>query len=278
MNELQIFENEQFGKVRAVMINNESWLVGKDVVEALGYSLNDKNVASTYIKKYCDEEDYILIDKNSLAYQKGVLDYKQIGQRGGLLINESGLFSLVLDSPLPQAKQFRKWITSEVLPTIRKTGGYISNSDLMVNTYFGSCDETSKQLVKGLLNNIEEQQKQITSLKNEVTYKEDVIIGLTNEIDTSEKRQILNRVVRYNGAKYSERWSALYREFESKYHCDIKRRMETYNESNKPKVKSKLDYIDKVMNMLPQLYELATKLYENDINELVKEMYYLNEK
>ena len=273
MNELQIFENEQFGKVRAVMINNESWLVGKDVVEALGYNKKYYDV----IKQYCDKEDYILINQTQPQYS-AEFDYKQLGQRGGYLINESGLYALVFGSTLDKAKQFKHWVTSEVLPIIRKTGGYISNSDLMVNTYFGSCDETSKQLVKGLLNNIEEQQKQIASLKNEVTYKEDVIIGLTNEIDTSEKRQILNRVVRYNGAKYSERWSALYREFESKYHCDIKRRMETYNESNKPKVKSKLDYIDKVMNMLPQLYELATKLYENDINELVKEMYYLNEK
>ena len=243
MEQLQVFENEEFGKVRGIVIKGESWLVGKDIVECLGYVLSKSHTYSEYLNKYVDAEDIILINKNSPLIHGVSFDYKKLGQRGGYLINESGLYSLVLNSPLQQAKKFKHWVTSEVLPTIRKTGGYVNNVDLMVNTYFGYCDDSSKQLVKSLLTNIEEQQKQIKSLTNEVTHKEDVIIGLVDEIDLSEKRQILNRVVRYNGAKYSERWNALYREFQSKFHCDIKRRMETYNETHKPKVKSKLDYL-----------------------------------
>lgn len=129
----------------------------------------------------------------------------------------------------------------------------------------------------------EEQERQRLALENkeltkEVIHKEDVIIGLVDEISLADKRQILNRVVRYNGAKYSERWNALYREFENKFHINLKRRYDTYNENNKPKMKSKLDYIDKVMNKIPELYDIACKLYENDVNALVEEMYSLNKK
>lgn len=114
-------------------------------------------------------------------------------------------------------------------------------------------------------------------LTNEIIYKEDVIVNLVDTISLADKRQILNRVVRKGGGKYSERWNAIYREFEAKYHVDIKRRLENYNATNKPKVRGKLDYVDKIMNKIPELYEIACKLYENDIKELVKEMYYLND-
>lgn len=111
------------------------------------------------------------------------------------------------------------------------------------------------------------------SLKKEIEYKEDVIVGLVDEISLADKRQILNRVVKYKHANYKERWSALYREFENKYHMDLSRRFDTYNENHKPKCKSKVEYIDKVLNKVPELYELAAKLFENDVKELVEEMY-----
>lgn len=79
----------------------------------------------------------------------------------------------------------------------------------------------------------------------EIEYKEDVIIGLTDKIDLMDMRQILNTVVRYKGANYQERWRLLYFEFEKKYHIDVKRRMENYNKTHKPKLKSKLDYFVK---------------------------------
>ncbi len=112
-----------------------------------------------------------------------------------------------------------------------------------------------------------------TGLKKEIEHKEDVIVGLVDEITLAEKRQILNRVVRYNHANYKERWNILYREFENKYHMDLSRRLDSYNEDHKPKCKSKLDYIDKVLNKIPEVYELAAKLFENDVKALVEEMY-----
>ena len=109
MNELKLFENPEFGSVRIVTINGEPWLVGKDVALALGYS-NPRDA----LAKHVDEED-----KNTVAKRDGTS-----GNPNMTIINESGLYSLVLSSKLPGAKKFRRWVTSEVLPSIRKTGGY----------------------------------------------------------------------------------------------------------------------------------------------------------
>lgn len=113
-------------------------------------------------------------------------------------------------------------------------------------------------------------------LIEEIEHKEEVIIGLVDEIDVADKRQILNRVVRYKTKNYKERWNALYREFDNKYHMDSNRRYINYKESGqKPKVTGRLDYIDRVMGMIPQLYEIACKLYKSDVEELVQQMYEL---
>ena len=90
---------------------------------------------------------------------------------------------------------------------------------------------------------------------------------------TEEYLNRMTKVVKYKTKNYRERWNELYKQFEMKYHIDLKRRFNTYNENNKPKLKNKLDYIDKVLNKIPELYEIACKLYENDVKELVKEMY-----
>ena len=116
---LQLFNNEEFGSVRGIMIDGEPWLVGKDVAEALGYS--DRNKA---IAMHVDDEDK-LNDKTASS----------LGQRGGWLINESGLYSLILSSKLPNAKRFKRWVTSEVLPAIRKNGKYEYGSRKIPQTY-----------------------------------------------------------------------------------------------------------------------------------------------
>lgn len=111
-------------------------------------------------------------------------------------------------------------------------------------------------------------------LESEVEHKQDVIIGLVDEIDLASKRQILNRVVR-KVPNYRERWSELYKQFDLKYRMNVKQRTESYNKKHSSKLIT-LDYIDKVMNKLPELYEIACKLYENDVKSLVEEMYNLN--
>ena len=112
MNKLQIFTSEEFGDIRTVTIENEPWFVGKDVAEALGYG-NSRDALAAHI----DDEDKTIIQKSDFPTL-------EIPNRGIVVINESGLYSLILSSKLPNAKRFKHWVTSEVLPTIRKTGSY----------------------------------------------------------------------------------------------------------------------------------------------------------
>ena len=122
MNEMQVFSNEVFGNVRAVKIEDDAWFVGKDVVEILGYNLKTNSYVK-YIKQHCDEDDCIFIDKNSIPCRIE-FDYKELGQRGGYLLNEYAVIGLTLGSPLPQAKQFKRWVIHEVIPSILETGSY----------------------------------------------------------------------------------------------------------------------------------------------------------
>lgn len=121
MNELKIFKNEAFGEIRIIEINGEPWFVGKDVAEVLGYSNSRKAIGD-----HIDDED------------KGVTKCDTLGGSQELtVINESGLYSLILSSKLPNAKAFKKWVTSEVLPSIRKHGLYatdelLDNPDLII--------------------------------------------------------------------------------------------------------------------------------------------------
>ena len=112
MNELMIFENPEFGKVRSVQLDGEAWLVGKDVAEALGYTNPRKALAD-----HVDEEDKRQGDGVTIRDPMG-------REQTPTVINESGLYSLVLSSKLPGAKRFRRWVTSEVLPTLRRQGTY----------------------------------------------------------------------------------------------------------------------------------------------------------
>lgn len=116
MNEIKVFKNGEFGTLRGVEIDGESWLVGKDVAERLGYERGSKAVVD-----HVDEEDRMMVDGETQS-QFGI----ELGQRGGWLINESGLYALVLGSKLPTAKKFKRWVTSDVLPAIRKHGGYLT--------------------------------------------------------------------------------------------------------------------------------------------------------
>ena len=276
-NELQVFTNEQFGKVRVVEIDGEGWLVGKDVVETLGYDLST-NRYGIYISKYVDEEDKL--DCNSQS--SFGIDYKELGQRGGILINESGLYSLVLNSKLPQAKRFKKWVTSEVLPTLRKTGGYVANDDLFLNTYLPFADETTKLMFKTTLETVRKQNELIKSQQviiesqvKEIEHKEDMIIDLTKGIDIAEKRQRITQIVRYRAkGNYQERYNLLYREFNAKFHVDVQRRLKNGKENGTIKKSvNVMEYIcsEKYLNMTNELYDLCVVVFEADFIELLEE-------
>ena len=252
MNELQVFKYS--GKqVRTLLKDNQPWWVLKDVCDILG--LTNPSVVADRL----DDDERSKFD---------------LGRQGeATIINESGLYNVILRSDKPEAKPFRKWVTAEVLPTIRKTGGYVGNDEMFITTYLPFADDATKALFKTALQTVRQQNELILKQQKEIQHKEDVIIGLVDNVELAEKRQILNRVVRYKNANFQERWAELYRQFNMKYHIDIEKRRLSYNKDNKPKMRSKLDYIDKVMNKIPELYEIACKLYENDIKELTEQMY-----
>ena len=114
MGEMQIFNNPEFGQVRVVERNGEPWFVGKEIAEKLGYQNASKALAD-----HVDDVDKL----NNVSLSS-------LGQRGGWIINESGVYSLILSSKLPKAKQFKRWVTSEILPAIRKHGAYMTEETL----------------------------------------------------------------------------------------------------------------------------------------------------
>lgn len=115
MSDIKIFDNPEFGKIRTIDRDGEPWMVGVDVAKALGYATPRNAIAS-----HVDDED-----KTSALIRGTGSNYKSMA----ILINESGLYSLVLFSKLPTAKKFKRWVTNEVLPSIRKSGGYIAGQD-----------------------------------------------------------------------------------------------------------------------------------------------------
>ena len=177
MNELQIFENAEFGAVRTLMINDAPYFVGKDVAEILGYTNSSKALSD-----HVDDEDKL--NNESLS---------SLGQRGGWLINESGLYSLILSSKMPNAKKFKHWVTAEVLPSIRKTGGYIvgqeqlTDAELMAKALMVAQKtiEARMEEVKSLkmLNAV--QQQQIAELNPKATYY-DLVLQCPDLISVTE--------------------------------------------------------------------------------------------
>lgn len=133
-NEIKIFESEEFGKVRTVIKEGEPWLVGKDVAEILEYS-NTRDA----ILRHVDSED-----KTTVVISDGGSNYKS----KTTIINESGFYSLVLSSKMPKAKEFRRWVTTQILPTIRKTGGYVANEDTFIENYLPFLDEPYQNLFR----------------------------------------------------------------------------------------------------------------------------------
>lgn len=159
-NKIQVFQNEAFGQMRVIVKDGEPWFAGKDVAEALGYS--DQKDA---IKKHVDYEDKQIIQRGQITpfennIPKEVLPCNfvctDIPTRGLTFINESGVYSLILRSKLPAAKQFKRWVTSEVLPAIRKHKMYLTPE-----TAKEAMDDPSVFLAKAMLvaNDVIEQQK-----------------------------------------------------------------------------------------------------------------------
>lgn len=186
MNEIQIFRNAEFGEVRTLTgENGETWFVGKDVADILGYS-NTRDALSRHVD---------IEDKNTVVIPDG------IGNPNKIVINESGLYSLVLSSKLPTAKKFRKWVTSEVLPTIRKHGAYMTENtlekaltspDFLIQLATQLKEEQAKR--KQLEEQAEQDRPKVLFANAVETSKTSILVGelakilKQNGVDTGQKR------------------------------------------------------------------------------------------
>lgn len=210
-NNVQIFNNEEFGKIRVVNVNNEPWFVGKDVAESLGYRSGKAPVNA--VANHVDPED------------KGVTEMMTPGGRQKVtIINESGVYALVFSSKLESAKRFKRWVTSEVLPTIRKTGGYVNNDELFIETYFSQVDESTKSMLRSTLATVREvneknrqlqqtvavQNQQITEMKPKVTYY-DIVLQCPDTIaisviakDYGKSAKWMNNYLNTKGIQYKQ--------------------------------------------------------------------------
>ena len=172
-NVIQTFVNEEFGTVRTLMKDGQPWFVANDVANALGYS-KPRNAVATHV----DEDD---------ALKQGVID--SLGRTQQMtFINESGFYSLVLASRLPNAKKFKRWVTAEILPTIRRTGGYVGNEDMFVESYLPFADDAVKNLFR--LNLITIRQL------NEKIRKDEPLVQFANQVADTENVIDIGRMAR----------------------------------------------------------------------------------
>lgn len=252
-----VFTHPQFGTVRTVEVSGEPWFVGKDVANTLGYQNGSRD-----INRHVDEED-----------RRKMMIFDGNQNKETIIINESGLYSLILSSKLPSAKEFKHWVTSEVLPSIRKIGGYVnpSQSDLFLDTYLPFADQNTRLLFKTTLDTIQQQNNTIQQQNHTISHQEDIIRNLTSDIPLADKRQILNRIVRFGGSPHT-RWPFLYREFDNKFHMNTKVQLEHYNETHKPKLQNRLDYIEHI-GMFNDLAEIACVIFGPDIEKLSAQYY-----
>ena len=208
MDNLQTFQHPTFGEVRTVAIDGEPWFVGKDVAQKLGYSDPNKAIAM-----HIDDEDK-LNDKTALS----------LGQRGGWFINESGLYSLIMSSKLPAAKEFKRWVTSEVLPTIRQQGSYAIRQPM-----------TPAQLIAAQAQVLVQMEEKMQALQAQTEAVRDQQTALEAKVETAIKAfarpnedhwrrdmdEAIKGLCQEKGLNLMSTKGRMFRELEQKCGCDV---------------------------------------------------------
>ena len=184
MNNISTFNNPAFGSVRAVSVNDEPYFVGKDVAEILGYER-----PTDAVRKRVDPDD------------RGVAKMETpSGVQEMTIINESGLYSLILSSKLPKAKEFKRWVTAEVLPAIRKTGGYVNDTAQFVESYFGQLEPSQKHALTMMF---EESKRMSAQLKEQAPK-----VLFANAVETAHNSILIGdlaKIIRQNGVDIGQK-------------------------------------------------------------------------
>lgn len=184
MNNISTFNNPAFGSVRAVSVNDEPYFVGKDVAEILGYER-----PTDAVRKRVDPDD------------RGVAKMETpSGAQEMTIINESGLYSLILSSKLPKAKEFKRWVTAEVLPAIRKTGGYVNDTAQFVESYFGQLEPNQKHALTMVFDESKRMSAQLKEQAPKVLF--------ANAVETAHNSILIGdlaKIIRQNGVDIGQK-------------------------------------------------------------------------
>ena len=253
MQTVQLFKSADFGEIRTLIMDNEPWFVGRDVAEILGYS-NSRDA----LAKHVDEED------------KGVAKCDTLGGMQDLtIINESGLYSLILSSKLPNAKKFKHWVTSEVLPSIRKNGIYAAEN--IINQILENPDLGIEMFTK-----LKEERAARAKAEQKVTILQNENDLLTQEALEWADRPLINALVRaygYGIDDFSQGWRDFKKELLYRYGINVNARITNHlNNSNSKQKPKTLDMLDD--SELQNAVTTAVSLCRNkgiDISEIIEQ-------
>ncbi len=185
MNNISTFNNPEFGTVRTTTINDEPYFVGKDVAEILGYERPTKAISD-----HVDTED-----RDAVPIQDSIGRMQNTP-----VINESGLYSLILSSKLPKAKEFKRWVTAEVLPAIRKTGGYVNDTAQFVESYFGQLEPNQKHALTMMFDESKRMSAQLKEQAPKVLF--------ANAVETAHNSILIGdlaKIIRQNGVDIGQK-------------------------------------------------------------------------
>lgn len=249
MNQIQVFNYHQ-NEVRTLNVNGQPWWVAKDICDVLEISKHRDAVS----RLDPDERGSVVVDTLG-------------GPQEMTAINEYGLYSIILQSRKPEAKVFKRWITHEVIPSIRNHGLYakeelLDNPDLLLDIITKLKSERELRL---------EAENHCKVLIDVVEYKNEVIEGLVDSVDVYTKRTVLNRVVKHGGANFQQRYRELYRVYKETSGIDLRARCEGFNKGKALK-KDHLSVIGyaEVFGFIDGLYKVAVRLYETDVNQILE--------
>lgn len=246
MTELvKIFKNEQFGNLSVIIIKEEPWFIAKEITGILGY----KDSEAMTRRLDFDEKMLLTID---IAKSLQIVGF-DIPTRGMTIINESGLYSAIIGSSKEEAKPFKRWITSELLPTIRKTGGFVANEDLFINTYLPFADDLTKQMFGGILATVRNQNETIAKqrdenikLINKTETQHKLIDTMTESYDGTYIRMVcvdyVNKVSKQTGIHQSDLYSKVYKLVGRTLKKDLTIQFENFIYNEKLKVKENIEY------------------------------------
>ena len=248
MNELQVFNNDEFGSVRTWVVDDVPWFVGKDIATILGYAKPENAIAN-----HVDDED-----KTSTLIQGSGSNYKS----KAILVNESGLYSLILSSKLPNAKKFKRWVTGEVLPSIRKTGSY-------------SKPMSELEILQHSINQLVEQERKLKALEaqqGEQVKRLDIIdsrLEVLNGVHIEGTgRDRLNAMIRAyvvkKGISYAEGWKDFKKAYNRAFHTCLGALLTNYTNKNNLKSKPTIPRFLERTNRLDEGLRVAEKM----LNEL----------